>query len=151
MWIHEQLWISRQVHMKKCEYQPGNTWASVNINTGIQDPLRIATGWSMTKWIYQQKDTWPSNNIKQGVTRPSVNINLGTNGHMWRATLISDQMWISKRKIWPSVNINMVIHDQVIIVTWGSMNKCTYQHKGIWPSHNVNSEIHDQVWISTLQ
>ena len=59
---------------------------------------------------------------------------------------------------WPSVNINMEIHDYIRVSTWGYMTSCEYQHGTSnkvkvlagdpWQSVNSNTGTHKQMIIS---
>ena len=163
--MHEQMWLSIHSFMSKCEYQHGDllpsiaTWGyrtkcefnhgdtqpSKNVNIHVYDQVWISTWASLKNCQYQHGDTWPREKNKiTNVTKcevphsdtcPSVNIYMGINDQgiiaTWRGNTLQSQKG------------NMVIHDQVIIASWGIINKCEYQHNDARPTENIKMWTYD--------
>ena len=130
--IHDQMRITTQVLLTKCEYQQWQMWTSEDINIGY-----------MNMYDYQHWDTWPSVSINKAIHENMGKLKCG---HM---TKCEYQQWDA----WLSMDIHTLIYDQVrrtsVVINmkicdwvWRStqvyISKCDYSQRITWPSENSN-------------
>ena len=112
--------------MTKSGYQHGDIWSYDNINSEIQDQVRIPILQYMKTWEDQNVDIWLSVYIN---SRIHDQVWISTCNHMTKS---EEQVWLSTGKYmtkcecrytWASINIHTGTNDQVRIETGKYMTK----------------------------